>query len=197
MASQNKITEIIFAIKTLYSYYAKDTDVPSLVKIWGMTLNDYPDDIVDVALVKCLQTCTVPPTPADVIKQIKTLMQSVEPSDEELWNVLTKALREADRLIYYFQFNAVQANGRTQGDNARTEFNKLWEDLPEKIKQYLGGISEFINMSGYSDEDLKYEKNRFLKNMPIIQARQEGKVAFTMLENKAGIAFGRLEGGKQ
>ena len=197
MATQNKITEIIAAIKTIYPYYAKDTDVSILVQLWNRLLKEYPDELIDACFIKCLQTCKMPPTPADVIEQIKSLVQSQEPSDEELWTVLTKALKEADRLVYYFQFTAIQANGKTQGDNARAEFDSLWESLPEKIKQYLGGKSELRVMSSLDDEDLKFEKNRFLKNMPIIQARQEHRKAFTLLENKSGIAFGRLEGGKQ
>ncbi len=198
MATQNKITEIIAAIKTIYPYYAKDTDVSILVQLWNRLLKEYPDELIDACFIKCLQTCKVPPTPADVIEQIKALVQSTEPSDEELWTVFTKALREADRQIYYFQFNYVMGNGKSQGDIAREKVQELWDSLPEKVRQYIGGKSEFIRMAReYDDDDLKFEKNRFLKNMPIIQARQEDRKAFALLENKAGVAFGRLEGGKQ
>ena len=49
MASQKKIVEMITAIKTIYSYYAKDCDVELLVQTWGVLLRDYKDDIVDIA----------------------------------------------------------------------------------------------------------------------------------------------------
>ena len=50
MASQNKIIQMIAAIKTIYSYYAKETDVEMLLKTWTMLLKDYPDNAVEVAL---------------------------------------------------------------------------------------------------------------------------------------------------
>ena len=74
MASQNKIIEMIAAIKTIYSYYAKDTDVQMLVKTWAVLLKNYPDDAVEVAFYKCLQTCKMPPTPADVIEKLSDLI---------------------------------------------------------------------------------------------------------------------------
>ena len=42
MASQNKVIEIIAMIKTVYSYYAKGSDVSLLTKTWVALLRDYP-----------------------------------------------------------------------------------------------------------------------------------------------------------
>lgn len=186
MASQNKITEIIAAIKTIYPYYAKDSDVAVLVKLWNSLLRDIPDNIVEVALYKCLQVCKVPPTPADILDNIKAMQEALEPTDEEMWNTLMRALREADRLVYYFRFNAIQANGRTQGDNARQEVNELWENLPDRVKEYLGGKGEFIRMAqGYDADELKFEKTRFLKTMPTIRKRSEYSQLNLMLQGES------------
>ena len=84
MASQNKITEIIAAIKTIYPYYAKDADVSVLVKLWNSLLREFPDEVVEVAFYKCLQTCKMPPTPAEVLENIKAMQEATEPTDEEL-----------------------------------------------------------------------------------------------------------------
>ena len=174
MASVNQITSMIAAIKTIYPYYAKETDVQMLVKTWGALLKEYPDEAVKAAFYKCLQTCKMPPTPADVIEQLNAIKAANEPSDEELWNEYTRALREGNRLVYYFRFTAREANGLTQGENARRKSQSLYENLPDKIKSYLGGYSEFIRMSqNYDDEELKFERNRFLKQMPILQKRKE------------------------
>ena len=97
MATQNKITEVIAAIKTLYSYYAKDTDLAVLVKTWGVLLKPYPDEVVEIALLKCFQKCKTPPTPADVIEQINLMIESTEETDEEIWGKFTKALRIVTR----------------------------------------------------------------------------------------------------
>lgn len=173
MASQNKIIEMIAAIKTIYSYYAKDTDVQMLVKTWTVLLKNYSDEAVEVAFYKCLQTCKMPPTPADVIEKLDEMVKLDEPTHEELWNTFTKALRKASSLVYKFDFNFVEANGKTQGQNARAEFNALWNALPDEIKRYFGGSGELIRLSKASDEELKFERTRFFKTIPTIQKRRE------------------------
>ena len=195
MATQNKITEMLAATKAIYPYYAKDTDVTILVGTWKALLKDYPDNVVEIAFFKCLQTCKMPPTPADVLENIKALQEAAEPTDEELWDEFVTALRETERLVYYFRFNAIQPNGRTQGDNARSEVNGLWEALPERLKQYIGGKGEFIRMAqNYDPEDFsKYIKPQFLKTMPTIKARQEFRELNLMLQG--GGDFLKLERG--
>lgn len=174
MASTNTITEIIAAIKTIYPYYAKDADVKTLVKTWGALLHGYDDNEVMTALYMCLQTCKMPPTPADLIEKLGDMQTALELSDEELWNTLTAALPKARRHIYAFGFTYREPNGRTQGQNARIAFSELWESLPDKIKAYLGGEGELIRLAqSADDEELKFERNRFLKTMPTIRKRHE------------------------
>lgn len=174
MASTNKITEIIAAIKTIYPYYAKEANVQVLVKTWGVLLKDYPDQDVDTALYMCLQTCKMPPTPADLIEKLNSIKAALEPSDEELWNLLIKELRKAGRLIGWFNYTFIEDNGLTQGENARRKVRKMWDDLPEKIRMYLGGYGEFQRLAlNYDEEELKFERNRFMKTMPTIKTRHE------------------------
>lgn len=196
MASINKITEVIAAIKTIYPYYAKDADVQTLVKTWNVLLKDYSDEDVTTALYMCLQTCKMPPTPADLIERLTSLKASLEPSDEELWNDLTAALRKADWYISRFAGTFREDNGLTQGQNARRGFEKLWEGLPERIRMYLGGKGEFQRLAqNRDDEELKFERNRFLKTMPTVKKRHEYQQMHLAIE--AGTAAGQLtEGGK-
>lgn len=194
MASKNKITEVLAAIKTIYPYYAKDADIQTLVKTWGVLLKEYPDEAVTQALYLCLQKCKMPPTPADMIEHLSAMSGANEPSDEELWEQFTKKLRQAKNLMYRFQFTFREANGKTQGQNARDEFDRLWESLPEKIKAYLGGVGEFQRLArNQDDEELKFERNRFLKTMPTIHKRAE----YTQLQLAMGGAGAKmLEEGK-
>lgn len=176
MASKKKIIELIAAIKTIYPYYATGTERNSLVNTWELILKDYPDKAVDVAMLECLKTCKTPPTPADVIEQLNNFEQANQISDEELWNRLTDAVHETDRLMYRFNFTFVEDNGLTQGQNARNKALEVWNQLPEELKSYLGGRSELLRMAkNYTEDDLHFEKNRFLKTMPAIRKRQEYK----------------------
>lgn len=191
MASTNKITEVIAAIKTIYPYYAKETDIQMLVKTWGALLKDYSDDAVTAALYVCLQKCKMPPTPADMIEQLKALARANEPTDEELWDRFKKALYRANGLIWRFTHTYIEENGKTQGDNARTDLDALWKSQPAEIKIYLGGKSEFMRLarSFYNDEEMKFERSRFLKSIPTIKQREETRLQLT---SGTGAAIGLL-----
>lgn len=192
MATQNKITEIIAAIKTIYPYYAKEADVSVLVKLWNSLLKDYPDNIVDVAFYKCLQTCKMPPTPADVIERIKALQEATEQTDEELWTEFVRALRKTEGQLHYIRYPLF---GETP-DDARKRITAIWDGLPERVKQYVGSQSELKRIAqSYTDDDLKYAKTTFLKTMPTIKNREETKSILLMIGNNES-AFDRLEGGK-
>lgn len=173
MASQKKIIEMIMSIKAIYPYYAKDTDVELTVKTWTILLKNIPDDVTEIAFLKALQSCKMPPTPADVLEEVQNLRKANEPSDEELWGVFIKVLPKVSELRYMFRFTAIQPNGKTQGDNARDKVEKIWQDLPDKLRQYVGSKGELMRIAEYTDDELKYEKNRFMKTMPVIQKRQE------------------------
>lgn len=170
MASNKKIGEVIMAIKTVYPYYTRnntDKENATLLNTWRLLLNDYPDEAVDKAIIQCLKTCKMPPTPADVIEQLNGMFET---SDEQLWNEYIQALNSVENQTYYFQFTGIEENGKSQGENAREKVNQIWQSLPEKIKDYIGGKSELIRMANaYNEEELKFEKTRFLKSMPKIK----------------------------
>lgn len=173
MASAKKIGETIAVIKTIYPYYAKDTDSIPLAKTWMMLLQNVSDEVMDIAVMKCLQTCKMPPTPADVLEQVKALNVANEPTDEEMWVTLTKAVRRSQDYIYNFGHTFVESNGKTQGENARDKFQKLWDELPRKLKSYLGGKGELMRLAKYGEEEMMFEKKNFLKTMPTLSKRQE------------------------
>lgn len=196
MASQNKIVEIIFGIKTIYPYYAKETDVQSLVKTWGMLLQDVPDDVADAAFYKALRVCKVPPTPADLIEQINAMKAATEPTAEELWTVYHKALNDTMRLIPQFGYTYVDSSGISQGQQARNKVEKIWAGLPDAIKHYLSSKGELIRcaqqLSALPVEDTQWEKQRFLKAVPVIVKRAE--YSGLMLEGNGG-SMNLLSGG--
>lgn len=192
MASQNKITEIIAAIKTIYPYYAKEADVAVLVKTWALLLKDYPDKAVDVAFYKSLQTCKMPPTPADVIERLKAIQEASEKTEEELWSEFTKALRKTECQLHYIQFPLF---GETAED-ARKRIQNIWEALSDRLKEYIGSRGELMRMAKtFTEEELKFEKTRFLKTLPQIKARRETQNILLLLNDAGGVGIGRLKGG--
>lgn len=167
MATKNKIIEMIGSIKTIYPYYSKDANVEVLVKTWTVLLKDFPDNIVEAAFFKALQTCKVPPTPADIIENIEAILAVNEASDEELWAEYIKTLRNTRAEIFYIKYPKF-------GVDHRKNIQKMWDDLPEKIKMYIGTKGEMMRMAqNYTDEELKFEKPRFLKAMPSLKIKAE------------------------
>lgn len=177
MASQNKIIEMIGAIKTIYSYYAKETNVQLLVGTWTRLLEGYDDKVTDAAFYKCLQTCKMPPTPADVIEQIQSMHRSLEASDEELWGAYKKALRDTCDQVRCFGYTYVDSTGISQGQQARRKVDEIWNGLDNKIKMYLGDKGELMrNAQAWGEDEnafFTWEKPRFMKQMPVMEKRQE------------------------
>ena len=174
MASQKKIIEMIAMIKTAFSYYAKDSDVGLLTKLWVSLLKDYPDDVVEAAVYKAMQTCKVPPTPADVIENIKEMAKTTEQTDEELWAVYHSALQQTLRLLPQFHYTYVDHTGVSQGDQARMKVEEIWNGLPEKIKMYLSTKNEMISRARELEyTEISFERTRFFKTMPIMEKRKE------------------------
>ncbi len=186
MATMNKITEVLAAIKTMYPYYAKDTDVKVLARTWCAVLKEYPDEAVEAGLHKALQICKNPPTPADIIEQINNLFCTT--SAEQLWGELTDILIAVGRQVSRFDYTFVEDNGLTQGQNARHKVEAIWDKLPKELKQYLGSYGEMLRLSRYTDDELKYEKPRFVKT--VTETRKTSGAAMLGVGN-----IGLLEGG--
>ena len=139
-------------------------------------LDGYDDKVTDAAFYKCLQTCKTPPTPADVIEQIKSMYKSLGASDEELWSVYNKALRDTNTQVSRFGYTFVDSSGISQGQQARNKVDEIWNGLPDKIKSYLGTKGELVRSAqawGSSEDYGAFEKPRFMKAMPIMEKRQE------------------------
>lgn len=172
MASQKKIVEMIAAIKTIFSYYAKDSNVEMLVKTWHLLLRDYPDEVVEGAFLAALKKCKVPPTPADIIEIITEAEKSGEMSDQELWAAYHKALNDVLKLIPQFQYTYIDSTGISQGEQARRKVTAIWDGLPPKIRDYVASKSELIARARELNYgDISFEKNRFFKALPVIEKR--------------------------
>jgi hypothetical protein len=174
MASKEKIVEIIASIKTIYPYYAKDGNMKLTASVWERVLQNYNDEEVGAAFYACLQSCKVPPTPADIIERINGAKKMLEPSNEQLWGIYYDALERTLDLMAQFSYTFVESDGISQGQKARNKVDKLFEGLPEKIKDYLGSKGELMRIArSINTQDASFEKSRFLKAMPSVDKRQE------------------------
>ena len=167
MATMNKITEVLAAIKTLYPYYGRETGVEQTVRLWHTVLFPYDDEEVEKALYLCLQSCKYPPSPADISEAVRSFRESSEPTPEELWSEYSEALLKAARLVSCFNYTAVDENGLTQGQNARNKCNEIFESLSPDVKRYIGSYGEFVRrgLENFYGESSKHERERFVRRM--------------------------------
>jgi hypothetical protein len=175
MANKTTIIKAIAAIKTVYSYFGKDTDIELLVNTWHSLLLEYTDEEVDRGLYKALKVCKYAPVPADIIEQIEGLRELKKPSETQLWVEYQKALKEVLYLSYRFEYNYIDNSGISQGEQARRRVREIWDSLPQELQIYLGDSSELITAAralNYS-EGLSYERNRFSKTYPVLVKRVE------------------------
>lgn len=174
MASEEKVVEVLLTIKAVYPYYAKDANLTVLKNVWKKALQRYDDEMVEYAFGMCIESCKVPPTPADIIDRINGAKKMLEPSNEQLWGIYYDALERTLDLMAQFSYTFVESDGISQGQKARNKVDKLFEGLPEKIKDYLGSKGELMRIArSINTQDASFEKSRFLKAIPIVDKRQE------------------------
>jgi hypothetical protein len=174
MANKNTIIKAIAAIKTVYSYFGKDTDIELLVNTWHSLLLEYTDEEVDRGLYKALKVCKYAPVPADIIEQIEELRAIKKPSETELWVQYQKALKEVLYLSHRLNYNYIDHTGLTQGEQAKRRIDEIWKSLPQELQIYLGDKTELLAAArGLNYSEGSYERNRFTKTYPILIKRVE------------------------
>lgn len=172
MASINKITETLAAIKTVYPYYAKDVNVEYMAKIWQAAFAGYEDNELEGALHMCLRKCKKPPAPADIIEEIELTREMYMPTSEQLWGNYCDAITRASRLVTCFNYTAVTDNGKSQGQIAREKCEEIWESLDKELRLYIGSYGELVRRAydrAMGESEIKYEQDRFLRSIPEIR----------------------------
>ena len=183
MASKKTIIKAIAAIKTVYSYFGKDTDIELLVDTWTALLCEYTDDEVDKGLYMALKSCKYAPVPADIIEHIESLRKRNKPCESELWALYRKALKEVLYFSYRLEYNYIDNTGISQGEQARRKIEEIWCSLPEELKIYIGDKQELIaSAKALNYSEVSFERNRFTKTFPLLEKRAADRAAYISLQ---------------
>lgn len=148
-----------------------DEEREILIKSWYAILKDYPKEIVDKAVLQAIKHAEYAPRIGTIVKEIERMREAYEKSDAELWAELRSVLREVERCVYSFRFNALDLNGKTQGDNARDRVEEIFNGLSSELKDYCRNSRGLIDIAQMSDNDIQYEKARFLRVIPTLKER--------------------------
>ena len=191
--TMNDITEMIKLISATYPYAFKDISTPEdrqrVKDLWFALFQDYPRELVIKGFHEALKVEKVNIVPAAIIEQIEKIENAFGKSDQELWAEFRKTLKRANNCVYKFKFTAIEGNGKTQGENAQEELQRLYEGLSPELKRYCGNISGLKDLSQLDDESLEFEKARFLKDIGKKRAEikmQQECPQFAQLAENAG-----------
>lgn len=184
MASKKTIIKAFGAIKTIYSYFGKDTDLELMVNTWHSLLESYTDEEVNKGVFMALRVCKYAPVPADIIEQIEAFRNKEKPSETELWALYQKALKEVLYYSYRLEYTYIDDTGISQGEQAKRRIAQIWEGLPQELKIYLGDKAELLtNARLLNYSEVSFERSRFSKLFPIVQKRVEERLAFEKVTN--------------
>lgn len=148
-----------------------DEEREILIRSWYAILKDYPKEIVDKAVLQAIKHAEYAPRIGSIVKEVERMREAYEKSDAELWAELRSVLREVEKCVYCFRFNAIEANGKTQGDNARDRVEEIFNGLSAELKDYCRNSRGLIDIAQMDDTDMQYEKARFLRVMPTLKER--------------------------
>ena len=164
-----------------------DEEREILIKSWYAILKDYPKEVCDVAVINAIKNAEFAPRIGTIVKEIEKMREAYEKSDAELWAELRGVFREVEKCAYSFRFNAIAPNGKTQGDNARERVEEIFNGLSPELKDYCRNSRGLIDISQLSENDIQFEKARFLRVMPTIKERAKTR---SETPNLAGLIQG-------
>ena len=164
------ITMIRINFENAYKAHT-DEEREMLLASWYAILRDYPKEICDKAVIQAIKYAKFAPRIGDIVEQIEKMQVAFERTEGELWAELTKCLREVRECVYRFGFTFVEANGLTQGENARLRVKELFNTLLPELKEYCRNESGLIELAKLDTEQIGFEKGRFIKTMPQLKER--------------------------
>ncbi len=155
--TQKEVIEMLSLLKTAYpNFYSKMTksNGEQMLNLWTEMFQFENFEIVKLALKELIETRTdFPPNIADVKIKIKEIQSALnrEPSNQELWNILKKAL-----------------------SNGLYGYTDEFEKLPPVLKNYIGYPAKLKELSTMDEEILNSViYSQFLKNIKIEIEREK------------------------
>ena len=173
MLEKTDILTMIKLIKLNFGYAfngASENDLEAIIGLWYNNLKIYPKEVVSVAFNRIMTICTKQPSLADIIEQIKEIASAGQPSENEYWTELEKAVDKIRQIFYFGGRSYMSQDGLVKPLEKAQE---LFEKLSPVVREYLGSWHTLKSLSEL--DTLEFERNRFFKVMPNLKTRCEIK----------------------
>lgn len=174
--NKSEIVKVITAIKIQCPEtlpYRNETEFGILVDMWFEILKEYPKEIVWQAVRNALKNTVYQKQNwiGAISQEIEKMQVAYEKDENELWSELSSVLREVNDCTYRLRFSFVERNGKTQGENARLRLVEIYENLSPELKSYVRNEGTLAEIASLTDEQLQYERGRFMRTIPQIKQR--------------------------
>ena len=167
--SKKDIAQYITMIRLNFenAYPTRDDDeLTLLIGSWYSILKDYPKEVCNEAVMQTLKRAKFAPRIGDVVETIDKMQSAFQKTDTELWAELTSVLGKTRTAVYDIRYlNGCQ--------NARERLKGIFDGLSQELKNYVRNTSGLIDIADYDDDQLSYEKGRFLRIMPSLREREK------------------------
>lgn len=174
--TKSEIIKVITAVKMQCPDalpYKNDVEFEILVDMWFDCFKEYPAEIVWAATRNALKNTVYQKQNwiGAINQEVAKMQVAYEKDENELWAELTGVFREVNDCAYRFRFNFVERNGKTQGENARIRIEEIFNSLSPELQAYCRNIGGLIELADLTNEQLNYEKGRFMRMIPQLKER--------------------------
>jgi hypothetical protein len=154
-----------------------DKEREMLIRSWHEMLKEYPKEICNKAVLEAIKYAKFAPRIGDIVEQIEKMQQAFEKSEQELWAEMTGVLRKVNYNSYRYSFTFIEENGKTQGQNAFARNEAIFNALSPELKEYCRNLQGLVEIARYTDDELAYERGRFMRTMPQVKQRAKTRQA--------------------
>lgn len=173
--TREETKEVIIAIEQVYRNFFKSesaADAKARLNIWSVALANEPAQEVMEALVEALKVCKYPPTIADIFEQLRTRRAKALPNEAEIWKQTTAA-RQISTNSYHARNGGIMGPTKKTASDLRNENQRIFESLPEAVRNWAGGPGELAAMFDKSDSDItSFVRPAFKKAIEAARADQ-------------------------
>ncbi len=143
-----------------------DGEFDLLVESWYDALREYPKDVCNHAVNEALKKAKFAPRLGDITEEIENLLNAALKTDEELWAELTDVLPKVYEVSRYNSYPHYAAW-------SQHKLQEIFNSLDKSVQLFVVNTSTLTEFAEMTDESLRYEKARFLKQLPALRKRGE------------------------
>lgn len=140
--------------------------VKERVKIWTEIFKDIPARKMTDAVMTHIKSNKFAPTISELNDFLKTSAVNADEEIPVLWDTLINATEKMIDLRHDFNYTMIDDDtGKTQGQLARENSERMYFSLPKIIRSFFGSYSGFLRFScdyeNLSPANINWEKGKF------------------------------------